>query len=123
MDKMQVIKMLLCDEGTSNTGGVAGSMIGKYVIVRSSNEGINAGTVKLADETGVVLTNARRIWYHRPSDKNESWYEGVARSGVSSDSKLSGSVAEKAIIEKYSMTLVSDTARVSIQEAKTHAQN
>lgn len=123
MDKMQVIKILLCDEGTSETKSVAQSMIGKYVIVRSSNEGINAGTVKLADDTGVVLTDARRLWYHKPIDKNESWYEGVARTGVSSDSKLSGIVPEKAIVEKYSMTLVSDVAKVSIQEAKTHVQN
>ena len=38
--------------------------IGKYVIVRTRNEGINAGYLKKADETGCVLQDARRIYYH-----------------------------------------------------------
>ena len=101
----------------------AQSMIGKYVIVRSSNEGINAGVVKLADDTGVVLTDARRIWYHRPKDESESWYEGDARTGVSTTSKLSGAVGEKAIIERYSMTVCTPEASASIKEATTHAQS
>lgn len=83
---------------------VATIMIGKPVIVRSSNEGVNAGIVELADETGVVLKNSRRLYYHRPKDKSLSWYEGVAESGISSNSKVSGTVERKVIIEKYSMT-------------------
>jgi Tfp pilus assembly protein PilP len=39
--------------------------VGKYVIVRSSNEGINAGRVKDVDETGIILNDARRIWLWR----------------------------------------------------------
>ena len=86
---------------------VATRMIGKSVIVRSRNEGINAGTVVLADESGVELKNCRRIWYHKPADKLTCWYEGVAVSGLSSDSKVSFTVASKVIIEDYSMTLCS----------------
>lgn len=99
------------------------AMVGKYVIIRSRNEGINAGEVVEADETGVIIKNARRIWYHAPADTSLSWYEGVAISGLSSDSKISGTVPCKVIIEDYSMTLCSDEARESIQGAKTHAQN
>ena len=102
---------------------VATSMIGKYAIIRSRNEGINAGTIIAADHTGVIIENARRIWYHKPADKSESWYEGVAISGLSSDSKISGSVAQKAIIEDYSVTLCSDVAQKSIEAAPTHAQS
>lgn len=83
---------------------VASVMIGKPVIVRSRNEGINVGIVELADDTGVVLRDARRLYYHKPLDKNLSWYEGVAMSGISSDSKVSGTVDRKVIIEDYSMT-------------------
>ena len=102
---------------------VANTMIGKPVIVRSRNEGINAGIVELADETGVVIKNARRIYYHRPNDKNLSWYEGVAVSGLSDNSKVSGTVTRKAIIEDYSMTECTFEAFKSIMEKMPNAQN
>ena len=119
-DAIELLEKLGTDADGNSTPQ---SMIGEYVIVRSSNEGINAGTVISADAAGVVLKDARRIWYHRPNDKSESWYEGVARTGLSGDSKVSGSVAKKAIIEDYSMTLVTSAARTSIENAKTHAQS
>ena len=40
---------------------VASVAIGKNMIVRTRNEGLNVGTVELADETGIVLINCRRI--------------------------------------------------------------
>lgn len=98
-------------------------LIGKYVIVRSRNEGINAGTVLQADETGVVIADARRIWYHKPADKALAWYEGVAISGLSLDSKISCAVAEKVIAEDWSATICSNTAEASIRGAKTHGQS
>jgi hypothetical protein len=97
--------------------------IGKYVIVRSRNEGINAGFVKEIDETGVVLSSARRIWYHKPKDPKTSWYEGVSLSGLSSDSKISAEVLEKVIIEDFSLTLCTEEARLSIQNHPAHEQN
>ena len=98
-------------------------MIGKPVIVRSRNEGINAGIVVLADDTGVELKDCRRIWYHKPKDKNLSWYEGVAESGISEDSKVSGTVKRKIIIEDYSMTECNANAFKSIMELKPNGQN
>jgi len=108
---------------TNATSNIASSTVGKYVIVRSRNEGINAGVVKQADETGIILTDARRIWYHKPKDKNLSWYEGVAKSGLSTDSKISNEVEEKAIIESYSVTFCTKEAEASIREAITSKQN
>jgi len=108
---------------TAPPSGVAGTMIGKYAIIRSRNEGINAGTIIAADGTGVVLKDARRLWHHRPADKSESWYEGVAKTGLSPESKVSGTVSLKAIIEDYSITLCTDKARASIEGASTHAQS
>lgn len=102
---------------------VAANMVGKYAIIRSRNEGINAGLIVAADHTGVIIENARRIWYHRPADKSESWYEGVANTGLSADSKVSGAVAQKAIIEDYSVTLCTSVARASIEGAPAHAQS
>lgn len=103
--------------------GIYSEMIGKYVIVRSRNEGINAGTVKAADETGIVLSSARRIWYHKPADRKTSWYEGVSISGLSADSKVSAIVSEKAIIEDYSITQCTKVAQESIESHKAHEQN
>ena len=98
---------------------VLGRYIGKYIIVRSRNEGINAGIVKAIDGTGVILSEARRLWYHKPKDKTTSWYEGVSQNGLSGDSKISTPVIEKAIIEDYSVTLCTDVAKKSISSHKT----
>ena len=127
MNKMELVKALLCDdihcETQKKSSEIFSGAIGKYAIIRSRNEGINAGTIKAADETGVVLSNARRIWYHKPAVKTESWYEGVANHGLSSDSKVSGTVSEKVIVEDYSITICSDTAKQSIDTAVPNAQN
>ena len=101
---------------------VASRMIGKAVIVRSRNEGINIGIVVIADESGVEIRDCRRIYYHKPKDKTLSWYEGVAMSGLSSDSKCSGTVISKTIIEDYSMTLLNDGIYTSIMEVTPNAQ-
>jgi len=97
--------------------------VGKYVIVRSRNEGINAGEVLEYDETGIILKEARRLWYHKPNDKKTAWYEGVSVSGLSKDSKISCKVSEKAIVEEYSITLCSEKAELSIKEKESHEQN
>ena len=124
LNKLIALAEMLDDkEKTAADGGVASSMVGKYAIIRSRNEGINAGEIVAADATGVILKNARRIWYHRPAVKSESWYEGVANHGLSADSKVSGAVSQKAIIEDYSVTLCSEAARQSIEAAVPHAQS
>ena len=102
---------------------IAVAMVGKFCLVRSRNEGINAGTVIAADDTGVILENARRLWYHRPADNNLSWYEGVAISGLSECSKVSGTVSKKAIVEDYSLTECSKNAEKSIRGKTPNAQN
>ena len=96
--------------------------IGKYVVCRSRNEGINAGKVIALDETGVILEDARRLYYHKPVNKNVSWYEGVAKTGLDKSSKVGTSI-EKIIAEDYSLTVCTDEAEKSIREAKDNEQN
>lgn len=96
--------------------------IGKYVIVRTRNEGLNAGYVKTLDNTGIILTESRRIWYLKPENKSECWYEGVANSGLDKSSKLSAPVEQKIIIEDYSITYCSEAAQKSIKEFPNHEQ-
>lgn len=104
------------------SAGVTAALVGKYVIVRSRNEGINAGVVEMADETGIVLKGARRLWYHKPAVTTESWYEGVANHGLSKDSRVSGVVVRKVIVEDYSATECTETARQSIEAAVANGQ-
>jgi hypothetical protein len=122
-DLIDLLKVINQPAKPESGDGVAASMIGKYVIVRSRNEGINAGEVEMADGTGVVLKNARRLWYHKPAVKTESWYEGVANHGLDPDSKISGTVSRKVIIEDYSMTECTDLARQSIETAVSNVQS
>ncbi len=125
IDEMTIgqAKQLASMFSRQKNNGFLQDYIGKYVIVRSSNEGINAGFVKALDETGIVLEKAKRIWYHRPKDKKTSWYEGVSQSGLSDDSKISCEVEEKAIVEKYSITLCTKKAMESIIKKEANAQN
>lgn len=95
--------------------------IGKYVICRTRNEGVNAGVVVAIDKDSVMLEDARRLHYHRPANSQFSWYEGVALSGISEDSRVSEPTT-KLIREEYSLTLCSGTAEASIRGAKSHAQ-
>jgi hypothetical protein len=106
---------------TSEQSSILSGAIGKYVIVRSRNEGINAGVLKVADNTGCVLSEARRIWYHKPKDNKTAWYEGVADNGLHSDSKISCEVKEKYIIEDYSISVCTSEAEKSIRDAVSHA--
>lgn len=96
------------------------SAIGKYVIIRSRNEGVNAGYLEAADHTGCVLTHARRIHRVISKDKSLSRYEGVSVSGLGDKSKISGKVEKKIITEDYSVTVCTETARQSIEEFKAN---
>ena len=102
--------------------GIYNEFLGKYVICRTINEGINFGIVAAIDETGVVLDESRRLYYHKPINKNVSWYEGIARFGISSDSKV-GTAVKKIISENYSLTLCTDEAVKSLKEAVSNEQS
>lgn len=124
---IKVLEMLLNNdsEGASPTLNntknktLTDRLIGEYVICRSRNEGINAGYLVDADETGCVLSDARRLWSHEPKN-NASWYEGVSLYGLSDNSKISAKTLEKTIIEDYSLTLCSPDAKKSIEEFKAY---
>lgn len=109
------------DESASKSDSMFQAYIGRYVIVRSRNEGINAGYVEFASDKGIMLREARRIWWYKPADSSQAWYEGVANSGVSEDSKLSPIVRSKLIVEDYSITDCRPEAIDSIRECKSHA--
>ena len=104
----------------TKTSSLLQKNVGKYVICRTRNEGINCGVVKEIDESGVVLSEARRIYYHKPKDSSVSWYEGVAETGLSSDSKISCKTT-KVIVENYSLTYCTEEAIESLRNAKSQS--
>lgn len=112
---------LLQPTSKKESTSLGSQFIGKYVIVRSRNEGINAGVVLELDDTGIILEDARRLYYHKPANKNLSWYEGVALEGLSSDSKI-GAEVTKLIVEDYSLTVCSKEGEKSIRGAKANVQ-
>ena len=125
MDKFEKLLKLLPLIEESNGGkkkGVFTNLEDKYVIVRSRNEGVNAGFVVCADETGIVLREARRLHYHKPKNKESSWYEGVAKHGLHKDSRVSEK-AYKVIVESYSITACTIEAQESIVNFPTHESN
>lgn len=102
------------------------SAIGKWAIIRSRNEGINFGLVAEADETGIVLKDARRLWRPISPVGQPSWYEGVAKVGLQDNGKISTVVDTKIILEDYSITLCSQQAIDNIRnypENKTTYEN
>lgn len=109
--------------GTQKQSDLFKKLIGKYVVVRSCNEGINAGYLEEADATGCILKECRRLWYHKPAVKTESWYEGVCNHGLSDDSKISGAVERKVIVEDYSIVECTSKAEKSIKGAKANARS
>jgi len=110
-------KKFVAPEGGEN---ILDRHVGKYVLVRSRNEGINFGLVVAAEKGAILLAKARRLHYHIPLDSSQSWYEGVANSGLADNSRVSAEVDEKAIVEDYSITVCSQAAIKSIQGYKTY---
>ena len=104
----------------SNQDNIFDKFVGKYVICRTRNEGVNCGRVKELDETGVVLTEARRMWYHNSCD-DSCWYEGIAKNGISDDSRLS-TKSTKLIVEDYSLTLCSEKAERMLSEKEDYTK-
>ncbi len=66
-------------------GGIASSLIGKYVIARCYSAGVHAGTVEAVDGENVILRNSRRLWSWSAKD-------GVALSGLAQHGIKSGKV-------------------------------
>ena len=106
----------------NNKSSFLKNYIGMYVICRSLNEGVNFGKVVEIDETGVVLEECRRLYWHKPKETKSSWYEGVANYGLSHNSQISD-FTTKVIVENYSLTLCKEKAIESIKSHETYEQS
>lgn len=88
-------------------------MIGKYVIVRCRDAGVHAGYLQAHNGRECVLTEARRLWYWKPANK-QKFLSGVATDGLDASSKLGKAVERLHLTENCEIILCSDAARASI---------
>ena len=91
---------------------------GDYVIVRSSPSGVHAGYLSHVDGNTYTLTDCRRLW--RWVAAQGVSLSGVAAAGLADDkrNRISAAVAEAIIHDVCECLLCSDTAKVSIEQAK-----
>lgn len=93
------------------------SLIGKYVIVRSSPSGCWAGTLTSLEGDTATLANARRLW---------RWWaaEGVSLSGVAAaglhpehlgDCLIAAAVETAAVFQVCEILVASTAARESVE--------
>jgi hypothetical protein len=59
--EIKELMALFGNQAPQNNSNLFKDVIGQYVVVRSRNEGINAGYLEAADDTGCILTEARRL--------------------------------------------------------------
>ena len=116
---LEILKLVTNDDDKSKTSSRYEKYIGEYVLVRDGNEGINFGKVVDIDETGVELSGARRLWEHK--GESESRYEGVAKTGLSKDSKVSCPGDKVIIGNNFSITLVDNNAVQSLLSHPSHS--
>lgn len=119
LGQIKQIQAISCGATTPNSSNNFKSFFGKYVLARTRNSGVIFGKVVDADYGYLHLIEARRLWRLISKDKKQSWYEGVANSGLDDESKVSSEV-ERFIIEDYEIVLCSDDAIESIRGFETN---
>ena len=95
--------------------------IGKYVIVRTHDAGVHAGILAASNGRECVLHEARRLWQWKPAAG--MWLDGVANSGLHTESRISEPVAERLLTEDCEITVCTPQAEQSIRNipaAKPH---
>lgn len=76
----------------------ADQLIGQFVIVRSRDSGVHAGTLASIQDRTVRLTGSRRLWYWKAAKGHT--LSGVALHGLdASASKIAGELREIAILD------------------------
>jgi hypothetical protein len=114
-------KLLDCDtpnKGYADLDKKDNSLTGEYVIVRCRDAGVHCGTLLGFSGPTVMLANSRRLWYWKC--KGEHSLSGLARKGVHSDSKLSGSVDTIVLLESCEIIPISEDATESFKNAQIH---
>jgi hypothetical protein len=92
---------------------MAGIEVGSYIVVRATNAGCFAGTLKSKDGDTTVLTNVRRLWYW----SGAASLSELAQRGTSNPSacKFPIAVDEQEILGTIERIATTEEAQSSIQ--------
>ena len=63
MDKLEIVKALLCDSTAKCSANFPDADIGIRVLIRTESAGVHFGSLYSRTGQECVLTRARRIWY------------------------------------------------------------
>lgn len=115
IEKLTTLLELLRDDAPppNPTDHPAAQMIGQFVIVRSRDSGVHAGTLVSVHDRTVRLTGSRRLWYWKAAKGHT--LSGVALHGLAkSGSKIAGEVAEICILDACEILPTTPVAGQSI---------
>lgn len=120
IDKLaKLAEILGGDVGAAPTTHPADHLIGQFVIVRSRDSGVHAGTLVSAQDRSVRLSASRRLWYWKAAKGHT--LSGVALHGVDdSKSKIAGELREIVILDACEIIPTNAAAGQSILGAPEH---
>jgi hypothetical protein len=95
-------------------------MIGKYVIVRCTDAGVHAGVLESHYGRECVLTEARRLWYWKPT--RGAFLSAVALYGLDSVSSIGAALPRIHLTENCEIIECSNEAASSIRAAANHGE-
>lgn len=94
---------------------------GDYIIARSTNAGVFAGTLANRDGEEVTLTDARRLWYwDGASSLSELSQLGPSKPA---NCKFPATVPEVLVLGVCELLPVSDDARAALEAVKVWSQH
>lgn len=99
LNKLTALAEIL-DGGASPapTSHPADQLIGQFVIVRSRDSGVHAGTLVSVQDRTVRLTGSRRLWYWKAAKGHT--LSGVSLHGIdTSASKIAGELGEVVVLD------------------------
>jgi len=91
-------------------------MIGKKVIIRSTNSGVHFGTLKSLEGETAVLENSRRLWYWRGAFT----LSAVSQRGIAEGSRISIVVPEILVNQVIEVIPCAPAAAQKIEEMEAH---
>lgn len=100
IEKLTTLLELLRDDAPApnQVDHPASQMIGQFVIVRSRDSGVHAGTLVSVRDRTIRLTGSRRLWYWKAAKGHT--LSGVALHGVDAkSSKIAGELGEIVVLD------------------------
>ena len=119
IDKIPALLALL---GATDKGDVKANaphdLAGSYVIVRSRDSGVHAGTLVGVDGRTVVLESARRLWYWVAA--KEHTLSAVSLHGLGDGCKIASQVERIDVLDACEIIPATSAARTSIEGYRSH---